>query len=120
MGTILVVDDEAGVCDLVVDFFGEIKGHRVYTANNSVEAMDQARKYQPQVALLDIMLPGVHGVEILRQLRHELPNIKAIMITGVDDEAIAQEAIDAGAVDFVTKPLDMNYLDTLVTFNLLE
>ena len=120
MWTILVVDDEELILRLISDFFGVMKGHTVYTAADSNEALAKARRYKPQIALLDIMLPDVHGVDLLRQLKQELPNIKAIMITAVDDEAIAQEAMDAGAVAFVTKPLNLNYLDTLVTFHLLE
>ena len=118
MGKILVVDDEESIRNLVHDFFSDLKGHTVYKASNSVEALDQARKYQPEVALLDIMLPGVHGVDILRQLKQLNPGIKAIMVTAVDDAEIAREAMDEGAVDYVTKPLDLNYLDTLVTFQL--
>ena len=48
------------------------------------------------------------------------PDIKVIMITAVDDEDIAREAMEAGAVDYVTKPLDLNYLDAVVTFQLAE
>ena len=118
MGKILVVDDDKNICDLVSDFFSDLKGHTVYKANNAVEALDQARKYQPEIALLDIMLPGVHGVDILRQLKQLNPDIKAIMISAVDDEVVAREAMAEGAVDYVTKPLDLNYLDTLVTFQL--
>jgi len=66
------------------------------------------------------MMPGVHGVEVLRRIKQVSPDIKAIMITDMDDEAIAREAIEAGAVDYVTKPLDLDYLDTAVTFQLLD
>ena len=119
MGKILVVDDDQNICKLVHDFFGELKGHTVYMANNGVEAVATARKYQPEVALLDIMMPGMHGVEVLRQLKQVIPGIKAIMITAVDDKDIAAEAMAEGALDYVTKPLDLTYLDTLVTFQLL-
>ena len=100
MGKVLVVDDEASIRSLISDFL-KLKGHTVYTASNVVEALGQARKYQPEVALLDIMLPGVHGVEILRQLKKLNPDIKAIMVTAVDDDRIAREAMAEGAVDYI-------------------
>ena len=65
-------------------------------------------------------MPGVHGVEILHRIRQVAPDMKVTMITAMDDEAIAKEAMEAGAVDYVTKPLDLNYLDTAVTFQLLD
>ena len=66
------------------------------------------------------MMPEVHGVELLRQIKKISPDMKAIMITAVDDEDIAGEAMREGAADYVTKPLDLNYLDTVVTFQLME
>ena len=63
-------------------------------------------------------MPGMHGVQVLRLLKQVKPTIKAIMITAVDDEDIAREAMKEGALDYVTKPLDLNYLDAQVTFNL--
>ncbi len=120
MGKLLVVDDNPSICQLVRDFFADLKGHTVYVAHNAAEAMDLVQKHHPQVALLDIMMPEVHGVELLRQINQVAPDIKAIMITAVDDEDIAREAMEQGAVDYVIKPLDLNYLDTLVTFQLME
>ena len=66
------------------------------------------------------MMPEVHGVELLRQIKKISPDMKAIMITAVDDEDIAGEAMREGAADYVPKPLDLNYLDTVVTFQLME
>ena len=120
MAKILVVDDNLSICMLVSDFFGDVKGHTVYAAQNAAEAIELVQEHHPDIALLDIMMPGVHGVEVLRQIKRLTPGIKAIMITAVDDEDIAREAMEVGAVDYVTKPLDLNYLDALVTFQLLE
>ena len=119
MGKILVVDDDANICQLVHDFFSDLKGHTVYMANNLDEALAHVRDHRPELALMDIMMPGVHGIEVLRQIKQIDPSIKAIMITAVNDKDVAQEAMAEGAIDYVTKPLDLNYLDALVTFQLM-
>jgi two-component system response regulator (stage 0 sporulation protein F) len=119
MGKILVVDDNESILQLITDFFSNLKGHTVYSANNAKRAMELVHQHNPELALLDIMMPEVHGVELLRQIKKVSPDMKAIMITAVDDEDIAEEAMREGAVDYVTKPLDLNYLDTVVTFQLM-
>jgi DNA-binding NtrC family response regulator len=119
MATIMVVDDDVHICQLVSDFFGGLKGHTVYQALNAVDALAIVHEHRPDLALLDIMMPEVHGVEVLRRIKRVHPDIKAIMITAVDDKDIAGEAMAEGAADYVTKPLDLNYLDTLVTFQVL-
>ena len=116
MGKILVVDDDPDICQLVQDFLAGLKGHEVFMANSGEQALDLARQHRPQLALLDIMMPGMHGVDVLRELKKVLPEIKAIMITAVDDKDIAQEAMSEGALDYLIKPLDLNYLDAQVTF----
>jgi CheY-like chemotaxis protein len=119
MGSILVVDDDVSICQLIFDFFSDLKGHTVHRAHNADDALEMVKQHKPQLALLDIMMPGVHGVEVLRRIKALDPDIKAIMITAVNDKEIASEALSAGAIDYVTKPLDLNYLDALVTFQLL-
>ena len=119
MAKILVVDDDVNICQLISDFFGGLKGHTVFTAHNADDAVAMVQEHEPQVALLDIMMPGVHGVEVLRRIKRIHPDIKAIMITAVNDKEIASEAMAEGAADYVIKPLDLNYLDALVTFQLL-
>lgn len=120
MGKILVVDDNESIRNLLRDFFTDVKGHTVFAASNAKEAMEFVTNDHPEVALLDIMMPEVHGVELLSMIKRAAPDTKVIMITAVDDEDIAREAMEKGAVDYVTKPLELNYLDALVTFQLLE
>lgn len=119
MAKLLVVDDDASICQLIHDFFSDLKGHEVFQAHNADDALAIVRSERPVVALLDIMMPGVHGVELLRRIKQVDPSIKAIMITAVNDKDIASEAMAEGAVDYVTKPLDLSYLDALVTFQIL-
>ena len=65
-------------------------------------------------------MPRIHGVEALRRVKAIDPEIKVIMITAVDDKEISKEALASGATDYVTKPIDLQYLDTVVTFALFE
>ena len=116
MAKLLVVDDNQSICQLIVDFFGDLKGHTVYSTQFQADAPALVREHDPDLPLLDVMMPDIHGLGLLKQLREIKPDLKAIMITAVDDEDIAREAMERGAVDYVTKPLDLNYLDTQVTF----
>jgi CheY-like chemotaxis protein len=119
MATILVVDDNADMLDLLTQFF-ETKGHRVITALNAEEGLKKVVSERPPLVLMDIMMPRMHGVEALRRVKAIDPSIKVIMITAVDDKDVAEEALSSGASDYITKPIDLQYLDTLVTFNLFE
>ena len=58
MAKILVVDDDESICQLVSDFFCDLKGHTVFTAQNAEDALEAVREHSPEVALLDIMMPG--------------------------------------------------------------
>ena len=117
MQKILLIEDDQRLSELIKEFLQQ-NSFIVDIVNRGDRAQRQILNETPDLIILDIMLPGVHGVDILRQLKQLNPNIKAIMVTAVDDEAIAREAMAEGAVDYVTKPLDLNYLDTLVTFQL--
>ncbi len=119
MAKLLVVDDDVNICQLLHDFFSDLKGHEVFQAQNADDALVIVKEQHPDVAFLDIMMPGVHGVELLRRIKKVDPTVKVIMITAVDDKDIASEAMAEGAIEYVTKPLDLNYLDALVTFQIL-
>lgn len=119
MATILVVDDNVDMLDMLSQFF-EVKGHRVITASDAEEGLKKVIAERPPLVLMDIMMPRMHGVEALRRVKAIDPSIKVIMITAVDDKDISEEALASGASDYITKPIDLQYLDTLVTFNLFD
>ena len=119
MATILIVDDNQDILDLLSHFF-DSKGHRVLTATDAEDGLKQVLDEKPVLILMDIMMPRIHGVEALRRVKAIDPEIKVIMITAVDDKEISEEALASGATDYVTKPIDLQYLDTVVTFALFE
>jgi len=104
-GRLLVVDDDETVRDLLRRVLEEA-GYDVVTAANGQEALDKMSQWQIETVLLDIKMPGMSGMEVLRQLTTNWPNICVIMVTGVDDAQTAVEAMKLGAYDYITKPFN--------------
>lgn len=111
--SLLIVDDEAHIRDFLEMFFSE-QGFKVYTAENGNEALEIVKYKKPTAVLLDIHMPGVDGVVTLKRIKELNRSITVIMATGVDDENIIEEAIRLGAYDYVIKPYDARYLQTVV------
>jgi DNA-binding response OmpR family regulator len=107
---ILVVDDDPKICELLEKFLVK-KGFQPITALNAEDGLEKVRKEKPKLVLLDIKLPGMDGLVALKKIREADENIGVIMITGVEDQTIAQQAIDSGAYDYIVKPFDLDYLE---------
>jgi two-component system CheB/CheR fusion protein len=106
---VFVVDDDFHVRNALVGVLEE-EGHAV-TAFASCEAfLDGFRPEKDACLLVDAYLPGMSGLELLRRIHAEGPHLPAIMITGESDVAIAVEAMKAGAIDFIEKPVGRNEL----------
>jgi two-component system alkaline phosphatase synthesis response regulator PhoP len=99
---VLVVDDDVKTVELVKLYLNR-DGYRVITAYDGIEALRLARESHPDLIVLDIMLPGIDGLEICRTLRSE-SDVPIIMLTAMstDDDRLA--GLDIGADDYVTKP----------------
>jgi two-component system alkaline phosphatase synthesis response regulator PhoP len=100
--TILVVDDEARIVKLVRDYL-ERAGFRVIDARDGESALTLARLEQPDLIVLDLMLPGVDGLDVCRRLRRE-SGVPIIMLTARVEEADRIVGLELGADDYVTKP----------------
>ena len=108
---ILVVDDEAYIREFLHTVLTE-EGYEVLTASDGQEALPVAVKEQPDLILLDIMMPNLDGMETCKRLR-ERPttrNIRIIILTGYDTRDRLEESILAGADDFLGKPVDITEL----------
>ena len=113
MGTkILVVDDETGICDLLKIYF-EKEGYEVKTAGDGVEGINYFKMYEPDLVLLDIMLPKKDGWQVCREIR-EISSKPVIMITAKGDVFDKVLGLELGADDFVVKPFDMKELSARV------
>ncbi len=104
---ILVVDDEAPIREFLAEVLGKL-GHRVLEAATGPEALQIAREKHPDLILLDLMIPGVTGIEVCRQLRADpaARDIRIIVVSGADAKLGLEESIIAGADDFLAKPID--------------
>ena len=101
---VLVVDDERHMVDALTIVLGE--EYQVRSAGDGETALAMAAESPPHVALLDIMLPGISGLEVLKRLREVSPETVAVMVTAVNDVKSAVEAMKAGAYDYIVKPFD--------------
>jgi len=99
---ILVVDDDAKTVDLV-KLYLERDGHSVLTAYDGLTALQTFREQQPHLVVLDVMLPGLNGVEVCRTLRSE-SDVPIIMLTARTRDEDKLTGLDTGADDYVTKP----------------
>jgi len=110
---ILVVDDE----EVVLELFHKIlkkEEYTVLTANNGKEALGLLNRKRPELVILDLKMPGMNGIEILRQIKRIDENIEVIMITGYGTMKTARITMRLGAYDYITKPFDINYIKALI------
>ena len=99
---ILIADDEAEIRD-VLRLYLEKDGYEVTEAADGVEAMERFRKEKPDVAILDVMMPGLDGYRVLRNIRED-NNIPVIMLSAKDTDSDKILGLDMGADDYITKP----------------
>ncbi len=99
---ILVVDDEASILDLVTAYLTS-EGYEVRTATDGLTGLELARTYKPNLVVLDIMLPGIDGLEMLARLRRE-SDAYVILLTAKTEETDKIIGLSVGADDYITKP----------------
>jgi len=108
MTRILVVDDEPNLLSTIQFNLGR-EGYDVLTATTGEGALDAARETLPDLIILDLMLPGMHGFEICRVLRRET-SVPILILTARSDEIDKVVALELGADDYITKPFSMKEL----------
>ncbi|WP_442796216.1 response regulator transcription factor [Pelobium manganitolerans] len=103
---ILIVDDEPDILELI-EYNLKKEGYQVYTANNGKEAIDEARKVQPDLIILDIMMPKMDGIEACRLLRAmpEFKNTFMVFLTARSEEYSEIAGFNVGADDYIAKPI---------------
>ena len=109
---ILVVDDEPSIANLVVSYLKK-EGYEVFSAADGPGGLKAARTFQPDLIILDIMLPGMDGLEVLAQLRRE-SNVYVILLTAKTEELDRVLGLSVGADDYVTKPFSPRELTARV------
>ena len=109
-GRVLVVDDEPEAVELLREFLSA-KGYEVITASDGDEALRKVKEERPHLILLDVQMPKMDGLEVLRRLREIDKEVSVIMVTAANEEAIGRQAMELGAFDYIVKPLDLPYLE---------
>jgi DNA-binding NtrC family response regulator len=114
---ILIVDDEPFNLDLLEQELSDL-GYAVVRAETGAAALTQIDKIAPDLVLLDYLMPGMNGIEVLQTIRKTQNDLPIVMITAYGTIDLAVEAIKAGADDFITKPFDPEHLALVVRKNL--
>jgi DNA-binding NtrC family response regulator len=111
---ILLVDDEPGMLRYIKTLL-EVDDHKVETASTGEQALERVQKgLQPDLVLLDLLMPGIDGLQTLEQLRQMQPGIKVVMLSCVSDTRKVVSAIRLGAQDYLTKPFEKAELDKVI------
>ena len=108
---ILIVDDEDDVRLFLSDFLAE-REFWVDTAGTAEEALEKLEKQPVDIVLLDIMMPGMDGLQCLEKIKQKFPKTTVIMITALKDESRMASAKKFGAAQYIVKPFSLTYLET--------
>jgi DNA-binding response OmpR family regulator len=114
MATILVIDDERMLCDLLQEMLRR-HGHEVFTAYSGREGIDSYWQRRPHFTLLDLHLPDISGIEVLRQIRENDPKAAVMILTGAASDKLERQAQELGVTDFLIKGLSPEVLMSAVT-----
>ncbi|MBI4598427.1 MAG: response regulator [Candidatus Omnitrophica bacterium] len=109
----LIVDDEARICRVLAEYFS-LKGYDVTTVNGGEEALARAETSLPDVVLLDLLMPGMSGLEALTILTRRYPTLPVIIVSAADQQDAAQQTLQLGAKAFLSKPVDFAALSRAV------
>ena len=113
MKPILVVDDEAIVRESIRDWLQDA-GYTVATAEDGREALELIEQRDFSVIVVDLRLPGMHGIDVIKQVRTKRPRIKSIIITAYPTDLSREQAQELGGVDYLVKPVFPADLEKLI------
>ena len=113
MSTILVVDDEQGIREVLQDVLAD-EGHRVITVEDGFRALEILEEGTVDLVILDVWLPNMGGIDVLKRIRDGWPEIEVVVISGHANINMAVQAVKIGAFDFLEKPLSLEKTITVV------
>lgn len=116
---VLIVDDQNGIRVLLMEVFSS-EGYSTYQASNGKIALSIVREESPDIVLLDMKIPGMDGLEILKQIKKMEPQMKVIMMTAYGELDMIKEATDLGAIMHFTKPFDIDEMRVAVNMTLQQ
>ena len=106
-GKVLIVDDQFGIRILLNEVLQK-EGYDTYQAANGLQALEVLNDHVPDLVLLDMKIPGMDGIEILKRMKAVEPDIKVIIMTAYGELDMIQEAMDLGAITHFAKPFDID------------
>ena len=110
---VLVVDDDADIATILCDRLRTM-GHDTLIANDGQAALFLLEQELPGLVFLDLVIPKINGIEVLRRIRKEWPELPVIVMTAYGTISRAVEAMKEGATDFITKPFDVDHLKIVI------
>ena len=113
MSSILVVDDEQGIRQVLQDVLGD-EGHQVFAVEDGFQALEILEKEALDLVILDVWLPNMGGIDVLKRVRKGWPDIEVVVISGHANINMAVQAVKIGAFDFLEKPLSLEKTITVV------
>ena len=109
---VLIVDDEALIVEVLSEHFKT--DYDVESALNGADALGAVLRHRPDVVFLDLNMPRMNGVEVLKNLKQIDASIAVVMVSGNAEVGLAAEALKSGAFGYVPKPFDLRYLDHML------
>ena len=109
---VLVIDDDEKITALFADFFGD--RYEVETAHSGAAGLSAIGRQRPDLVLLDINMPGMSGLEVLKEIKRRDERLPVIMVTANNEIAAAEQALKTGAFAYLPKPFQLQYAAHLV------
>ncbi len=119
MERILIVDDEIERCNVLHEFFS-LRGYEAHKAFDGPTAIRKVKEVRPHIVFLDIIMPGMGGIDVLKEIKKIDPTVGVVMLTAVIDHELAKRSLELGAYDFLTKPIDLEYLETVAMVTIVN
>ncbi len=110
---ILIIDDEHSIRETLEMFLRE-KGYEVATSEDGEKGLESVQRERPDIVILDIRLPGMDGLEVLRRIKEKEEDIHVIMITAYHDIETTKQAMKLGAYEYIHKPLDADEFENAI------
>ncbi|AIC96290.1 Sporulation initiation phosphotransferase F [Shouchella lehensis G1] len=117
MHNVMIVDDQFGIRVLLTEILQK-DGYQMYQAANGKEALDIQELEKIDIVLLDMKIPGMDGVEILKKMKERQPTIKVVMMTAYGELKMVNEALENGAISYMAKPFDIEDVRQVIRHNL--
>ncbi|OFZ78475.1 MAG: hypothetical protein A2583_10790 [Bdellovibrionales bacterium RIFOXYD1_FULL_53_11] len=110
---VLLVDDEPDILDILEHFLKD-EISRIYRAGSGEDALKAVEKHDIDLAVVDLRMPGMDGITLIKEIKKTRPGMPFIVLTGHGDKISVQEAMRLGAVDYLDKPFDRHFLVTSI------